>query len=170
MKEMINKGNINPFWDMEIISNLQYVRQPITVEEQTRWRDQGYDYVKSFTGKMFDSKNPMPDFVNKFDEIFSHFKNLTYTFYKMSTLEIMPTHSDHYRTYMRIFGAETKNIYRILIMLEDWKPGHYLEINNVGIVNWKAGDYFIWNNDCPHAASNIGIQDRYTLQITAELK
>jgi hypothetical protein len=51
-------------------------------------------------------------------------------------------------------------------MLEDWKPGHYLEIDGVGVVNWVAGDYFMWESNVPHAAANIGIEDRYTLQIT----
>jgi nitrite reductase/ring-hydroxylating ferredoxin subunit len=54
-------------------------------------------------------------------------------------------------------------------MMEDWKPGHYLEVSGKGFVNWGAGDYFMWKNFCPHAAANIGIEDRYTLQITGEL-
>lgn len=170
MSKLHSKGNIDPFWDMNAITAFNYIRQPVTSEEIATWQSQGYDHVKSFTGKMFDSKNPMPSWVNEFENSFASFKNLTYTFYKMSTLEIMPTHSDHYRTYMKLFNAQSSNVHRILIMLEDWKPGHYLEIDGTGIVNWKAGDYFIWNDDCPHAASNIGIQDRYTLQITAELK
>jgi hypothetical protein len=170
MRKLHSKGHLDPFWDMQLIKEFEFTRQPLTEEEETLWKSQGYDYIKSFTGKMFDSRNPMPDWVDKFGSKFTDFKNLTYTFYKMSTLEIMPTHSDHYRTYMRLFNTEAKNICRILVMLEDWKPGHYLEIDQVGIVNWQAGDYFIWHNDCPHAASNIGIQDRYTLQITAELR
>ena len=54
-------------------------------------------------------------------------------------------------------------------MLDDWKPGHYLEIDGVGVVNWIAGDYFIWDSDVRHAASNIGTEDRYTLQITGTI-
>ena len=53
--------------------------------------------------------------------------------------------------------------------MEDWKPGHYLEFNGEGWTNWSAGDYAIWSADVPHAASNIGVDPRYTLQITGEL-
>jgi hypothetical protein len=162
------KGNAGVFWDDEY-KNFVYTRQPVTQEEIDNWVSKGYDHVKSFTGSMYDSRNPMPDWVHRFNKIFGHvWLNPTYTFYKMSTLEIMPEHVDHYSTYMRLFGAEYKNVCRILVMLEDWKPGHYLEIDGTGIVNWLAGDYFIWESDTPHAAANIGVDDRYTLQITCE--
>jgi hypothetical protein len=164
-----SRGHVGRFWDKESFKELEYVRQPITKEEVSIWKSQGYDSVKSFTGQMYDNRNPMPEWINTFPALFGHeFKNYTYTFYKMSTLEIMPEHKDHYTTYIKIFQSEYKNVCRILVMLEDWKPGHYLEIDGTGIVNWIAGDYFIWDNDCPHAASNIGLDDRYTLQITCE--
>jgi len=163
------RGHVGRFWYTEEVKNLNYTKQPITQDEVDQWVSKGYDYVKSFTGSMYDNKNPMPEFINRLKDIFYNYKNLTFTFYKMSTLEIMPEHSDHYNTYMKLYGADYKNVHRILLMLEDWKPGHYLEIDGTGIINWVAGDYFIWENDCKHAAANIGIEDRYTLQITAEI-
>lgn len=164
------RGHITRIWDKESFKKFEYIRQPISQAEIDEWHSKGYDYVKSFTGSMYDNRNPMPDWIEKIPDMFGrhNFINFTYTFYKMTTLEIMPEHSDHYQTYMKLYNAEYKNVCRILIMLEDWKPGHYLEINGVGIVNWIAGDYFIWENSCPHAASNIGVEDRYTLQITCE--
>jgi hypothetical protein len=163
------RGHIGRFWNIQEIKSFDYIRQPIMQSEIDEWVDKGYDHVKSFTGMMYDNRNPMPNWINRFYDIFEKYKNLTFTFYKMSTLEIMPVHSDHYSTYIKLHGAEYKNVHRILVMLEDWKPGHYLEIDGVGIINWIAGDYFIWENDCKHAAANIGIEDRYTLQITAEI-
>jgi hypothetical protein len=163
------RGHVGRFWYTEEVKNLNYTKQPITQDEVDQWVSKGYDYVKSFTGSMYDNKNPMPEFINRLKDIFYNYKNLTFTFYKMSTLEIMPEHSDHYNTYMKLYGADYKNVHRILLMLEDWKPGHYLEIDGTGIINWVAGDYFIWENDCKHAAANIGVEDRYTLQITAEI-
>ena len=162
-----SKGHISRYWSEKDYKNLEYVRQPITEEEVEVWKSQGYDYVKSFTGSMYDSRNEvMPSLIERMDNFFPNMKNLTYTFYKMSTLEIMPPHSDHFRTYCKLFDTEFKDVYRILVMLEDWKPGHYLEIAGQGITNWIAGDWFMWENDVSHAAANIGIEDRYTLQIT----
>jgi len=163
------RGHIGRFWNIDEVKQLVYTKQSITQFEIDQWVSKGYDHVKSFTGEMYDNRNPMPEFIDRFKHIFDNYKNPTFTFYRMRTLDIMPEHSDHYTTYIKLYGAEYKNIRRILIMLEDWKPGHYLEIDGTGIINWIAGDYFIWESDCKHAASNIGVEDRYTLQITAEL-
>jgi hypothetical protein len=159
------RGHVSRFWNIDDIKKFNYVRQPIMDSEIEEWKTKGYDHVKSFSGSMYDSRNPMPEWVKRFDNIFN-LKNMTYNFYKMQQLEIMPTHVDHFQTYMKLFNVEYENAVRILVMLEDWKPGHYLEVDGVGVVNWVAGDYFMWESDVPHAASNIGTEDRYTLQIT----
>jgi hypothetical protein len=163
---MIRFGHIEPFWD-EGFKNFPYVKQPITNHEVSDWQKQGYDHVKSFTGWMYDNRSPMPDYIDSFN-VFG-LKNQVYCFYKMKTLEIMPVHSDQYLRYIDVFKADPKKVCRVLVMLEDWKPGHYLEIDSVGYVNWKKGDWFLWQSDVPHAASNIGVEDRYTIQITGEL-
>ena len=48
----------------------------------------------------------------------------------------------------------------------DGPQGHYFEIDNQAFTGWEKGDYVMWREDAPHAASNIGIEPRYTLQIT----
>jgi hypothetical protein len=83
----------------------------------------------------------------------------------------MPVHQDLYRRYIEVFnlqGQETK-IRRALVLLEDWQSGHYLELNGEPVVNWHAGDTVEWQYDTPHMAANIGLEPRYTLQITGHL-
>ncbi len=161
-------GHVTPVWDEEY-KNYSYVKQPITNHEVSDWESQGYDYVKSFTGWMYDNRNPMPAWISSLDKSFG-LKNQTYCFYRMKTLEIMPIHTDKYLRYIQVFNADPSKVCRALLMLEDWKSGHYLELDGRGFVNWKKGDWFMWKTDCPHAASNIGVEDRYTLQITGELE
>jgi hypothetical protein len=84
----------------------------------------------------------------------------------MDTLDIMPPHYDHFEAYCRIFNKEQNEVYRAILFLEDWKPGHYFEYNKISFNNWNKGDYVMYSYDIEHAASNIGIQPRYTLQIT----
>ena len=71
------------------------------------------------------------------------------------------------RKLFRKLGEHT--IKRALLLLEDWKPGHYLEVDGKPYVNWKAGDTVEWLYSTPHMAANIGLEDRYTLQITGHL-
>jgi len=158
------KGHLSRFWNDDF-KQFNFVRQPIMDSEIDEWRNLGYDQVKSFSGSMYDNSNPMPEWVTGLESIFGMY-NQTYTFYRMDTLEIMPVHRDHYNTYCRIHNTTTDKVERVILMLEDWKPGHYFELDGIGHVNWKAGDWFKWRGDTPHAASNIGTEPRYTLQIT----
>lgn len=160
-------GHINRFWD-DSFKDFEYTRKSgFNQQEIDVWIDQGYipKNLKDFIGTLYDNSNPMPDWINQLEGKFGLY-NQSYTFYKMETLEIMPTHSDHYRTYSKLNNVSVDQVCRVLIMLEDWKPGHYLEIDGVGYVNWRAGDWFKWSGRTPHAASNIGIEPRHTLQIT----
>lgn len=164
MVNRIEIGHVGRFWNDDF-KNLSYTKQPVTDEEINTWQEMGYDYIKSFTGSMYDSSNVMPEWISNLEQLFGMY-NQTYTLYRMDTLEIMPVHTDHYRTYCRLNNVTPEKVCRIVMMLEDWKPGHYFELDGVGYVNWKAGDYFMWKGDVPHAASNIGTEPRYTLQIT----
>lgn len=80
---------------------------------------------------------------------------------------VLPNHKDSYARFKQIYDiTDADDIWRAVVMLEDWQSGHYLEIDSHAIVNWRAGDAFIWQNDVPHLAANIGETNRYTLQIT----
>lgn len=160
---MYHKGFVPKIWNDEY-KKFDYVRQPITGEEADTWRSQGYTH-ETTTGKMYDSRNPMPDWVNTIANLMN-LRNPGFVFYRMDTLDIMPTHVDHFNTYCRVFNKDRKEVRRAIVFLEDWKPGHYFQVDNVGVVNYKAGEYVLWAPDVPHAASNIGVEPRYTLQIT----
>lgn len=162
---MIKTGTVDCIWD-DSFKQFDYVRQPIKPEEIIEWRKMGYTH-DTFSGVMYGGRNPMPAWTLEVADQMG-MKNPGFVFYKMSTLEIMPPHVDHFETYSRVFNVPRERVFRGLVMLENWKPGHYLEMDKVGVVNWMAGDYFIWSADIEHAASNIGVEPRYTLQITGE--
>jgi hypothetical protein len=160
------RGHIHPYW-VKGYRNFKYVKQPLTQEELDTWRDQGYTH-ESFTGAMYDSTNPMPPWCTAVAEKLGLHKS-GFVFYKMVTGDIMPTHVDHFRRYCEVFEVERKDVWRAIIFLQDWKPGHYFEIDGMPIMDYKEGDYVVWSCDTPHAASNIGVDERYTLQITGVL-
>lgn len=157
------KGHITTSWDNSF-KTFEYVRQPLTNKEETEWRAAGYTN-QYFTGLMYDSTNPIPDWCNNMAEEIG-LTNCGFVFYKMPTGVVMPTHVDHFNRYCKVFKVNRKDVWRAIVFLDDWKPGHYFEINETAIMDYKKGDYILWQNDTPHAASNIGLQDRYTLQIT----
>ena len=169
--EIHARYNIPKFWDIEF-KTLKYVREEFNDPESIRiWKEQGYH--DDFTGYMCDMREPQPSWNEKFIKIYEEmgWKDIGTSYYRMDTGTVLPTHGDLYKRYIDIFKLQGKEhtIRRAVVFLEDWKPGHYSEINGVGMVNWKAGTTLEWGYDTPHAAANIGIEPRYTLQITGHL-
>ena len=115
-------------------------------------------------------RRPQPSWNYQFVKIFQEmgWKDIGTSYYRMGTGTILPTHSDLYLRYIDVFklqGQEQK-IRRAIVFLEDWKPGHYFEGNGRPTVNWHAGDVIEWIYDASHMAANLGLDPRYTLQIT----
>ena len=157
-------GYIKPWWP-EDYKELEYLYSPLTnVHDEKRWIEEGYGNVV-LNGGLYDMTREMPDYAQPFFNMFD-WENVGLSFYKMQTLDMLPLHCDEYNRYKEMFGARPEQIWRCVVFLEDWKSGHYFEIDGKGLTNWKAGDYVCWNNDVPHFAGNIGVEPRYTMQIT----
>ena len=165
---VVNKYQIPVFWDDEY-KTLGYVQEPFNDPESVAtWMAQGYH--TKITGDLCDMRHQLPVWSKRFIAIYAEmgWKDIGLAFYRMPTGTVMPVHQDLYKKYIDIFqlhGNETK-IKRALVLLENWKSGHYLEVNNQPFVNWQAGQVVEWAYDTPHSAANIGLEDRYTLQIT----
>jgi len=164
----ILKYHIPKFWDNEF-KQLNYVNETFNdIESLERWTAQGYS--TRFTGDMCDMRSPQPSWNDRFLNIYTElgWKDIGTSYYRMSTGTILPTHSDLYLRYVELFKlqGQEQRIRRAIVFLEDWKPGHYFEGNNVAEVNWKAGDVAEWAYDTSHMAANMGLEPRYTLQIT----
>lgn len=157
------KGHIDPIWDKSY-KKFPYVRQPLSDELINTWRLQGHTN-EHFNGLMYDSTNPMPAWTDEISQKLNLI-NCGFVFYKMPAGIIMPSHIDHFSRYSKVFNVDKNKVYRAIIFLEDWRSGHYFEINNTPIVDHKAGDYVFWSWEETHSVANIGIEDRYTLQIT----
>ncbi len=162
---MYKQGLVEPFWGSKH-RLLDYRREDFNSDDDiSLWRSQGYSQTH-FTGCMYDMKNIMPEWCDNFFHLFQG-TNIGLSFYKMETCNILPYHRDTYRLYKQIHNiTDNLSIYRAIIFLEDWKPGHIFEIENHSITNWKAGEYVLWQYDAEHMAANLGLEPRYTAQIT----
>ena len=164
----IHKYHIPKFWDDEF-KKLNYINETFNdVESIERWTHLGY--ANKFTGDMCDMRSPQPSWNHCFINIYGElgWKDIGTSYYRMNTGTILPTHGDLYLRYIELFKLQGQEhrIRRAIVFLEDWKPGHYFEGNNNAKVNWKAGDVVEWRYDTPHLAANLGLEPRYTLQIT----
>jgi len=64
---------------------------------------------------------------------------------------------------------DPKQVARFFIFLEDWKPGHFLQMGT-SFIQWRKGDlvWFDWPN-IPHASANAGWEPRCLIQITGTM-
>jgi len=158
-------GHIEPFWQTnhrELAYRRGKYNNPSDLE---LWKKLGFK-LNDAGGDVYDMKNVMPDWANKFFTLFKG-NNVGISFFRMNTGDILPAHRDTYEVYRKINNiADSSTINRVIIFLEDWCPGHIFEIAETPITNWKAGDYVLWNYNTEHMAANIGLEPRYTMQIT----
>ena len=135
------------------------------------WITQGYQ--SKITGDLCDMRHQLPSWNQKFIDLFESrgWKDIGTAYYRMPTGTVMPTHSDLYVKYIDIFKlkGQENNIRRAIVLVEDWKSGHYLEVLGNPVVNWQAGTVVEWTYNTPHMAANIGPEPRYTLQITGHI-
>jgi len=167
----ITKYKIPKFWDDEFKS-LPYVNESFNDDENLKlWTKLGF--ANKFTGDMCDMRSVQPrwnpQFVNIFEQL--GWQDVGTSYYRMMPGTILPTHSDLYKRYIDIFKlrGQEQTIRRTVVFLEDWKPGHYAEYNDQPFVGWTAGWANEWSYDAPHMAANMGVEPRYTLQITGHV-
>ena len=167
----LTKFNIVPFWDDEY-KTLDYVNEPFNDQlSREKWLQSGYH--DRFTGDMCDMRSAQPSWNHKFVELFANmgWKDIGTSYYRMDTGTILPVHRDLYTKYIDLFQLHdhTHLIVRAIVFLEDWKSGHYFEAMDQCVTGWITGTTVVWNYDTPHMAANIGVEPRYTLQITGHL-
>lgn len=159
---------ITRFWDDEF-KHIDYITEPFNDPDSLKlWLSQGYQ--PKFCGELADMRHQLPAWSQRFIDRYRAlgWLDIGLAFYRMRTGTVMPVHQDLYKRYIEVFdlkGQEMK-IRRAIVFLEDWKPGHYSEVNGQPRVCYQAGHTVEWHYDVPHMAANIGLEDRYTLQIT----
>ena len=151
---------------VENYKNLEYINKPFNDQDTIdKWKSLGHNYEK-YTGLMRDQSQELPDWCYKISRQLP-LKNFGITLYCMCPGTIMPEHRDTFVKYRQVMDLKpSDDVGRAVVFLENWKSGHYFEIDETPIVNWKSGDYIMWKNDIPHMAANLGRENRYTMQIT----
>lgn len=141
--------------------------------------DEGYDW-KASTGypqdEFFNDSNT--NFHQSFDQAPSSvinfakekFSKYSLTMIRQPQGQFVPVHKDKYYMFKKKHNLESnKDIVRYCIFLEDWKPGHYFEINGKPFVEWSAGDIAVLRPEIYHRSVNAGTELKYTVQITGIL-
>ena len=115
----------------------------------------------------------IPDDVDKIFGYVLNYFNLddpVYAFAKYTPGLILPWHRDHlFKITQERPDVKREKIVRANIFLEDWKIGHILQIEQEVISHWQKGTGYIWSNNVYHLSGNLGLEDKYTLQVSGLL-
>lgn len=161
------RGHVDPWWNEDFKSLPYHYLNIKNTWDAERWDQEGYHGL-TYGGEHYntlDMGDDIPDYAQPFLAMFD-WKHIGLVFYRMNTCQSLPNHQDAYTTYAKKFDLEQDQIWRAVVFLEDWKSGHYFEIDGEPLMPWRAGDWVAWNKDVPHHAGNYGVEPRYTLQIT----
>lgn len=119
----------------------------------------------------FSDKNT--EYYQTFDvpEEFHTFAKGIFSEYSLSVIKQMPgqtipTHFDTFYQFSKKVNCDKFAVCRLNFFLEDWKSGHYFEIDNEPYVKWKKLNFKIIRYGQPHLSGNMGMDPKYTMQIT----
>lgn len=164
---MFNSGHIEPKWDILEFKRLNYKHDTHKDKDLLDQYAEVGHRMESMTLYNYFQPNPFPPVV--FDYIVPHFKNLEHVGVAINYFkpgQYLPVHVDLFGKYSAVHELDDEEITRIILMLEDSSPGQISQICDETIGNWKAGDWFQWDSDDPHAFYNFSMKDRYAIQIT----
>ena len=92
---------------------------------------------------------------------------ITVSFIKMKPGNIIPLHIDTFYLIKKNYPERlNEKIVRANIFLDDWKWGHFLQIEDEIKTHWRKNTGYIWDAGVAHIAANCGLHDRYTLQVS----
>ncbi len=156
------KHHMGVMWS-ENYKFLPYVKKPVDQYQLAAYVEQGYDYVKNFNCQKYENSK-MPHWCDALHSIFGLYQQET-SFYKICPLDIFPPSTLNIKSYCKTSEADAEDVYHSLLMLEEWKPGQYLEIGGESITDWKQGAWFQWKSDVTIAYSNVGTSTWYCCKI-----
>jgi hypothetical protein len=96
----------------------------------------------------------------------SIFSNYSLSVIKQMPGQTIPEHTDTFYQFSLKNNCKKEDVCRLNFFLEDWKSGHYFEMDGMPVINWKAMDFQIIRYGVPHLSGNNGKTPKYTMQIT----
>ena len=164
-----HQGQLPVRWQIKELAALDYFYEPFNDPVTTDQWNQTWGYTFR-TGLQADFRTPQPPWTQQVVQDLSDqgwsLSCVGTSFYVMRPGDILPRHQDTYARYCAHHGVAPKHIWRAIVFLQAWQPGHLCEVDDRAVSGYANGHYVIWLNDTPHLAGNVGSVPRYTLQIT----
>ena len=110
-----------------------------------------------------------PSWAHTIKDMFPWLQYRLVTINKLEPGSLIPPHRDmFYRLRELTDGVDVSGmvLVRVNVLLQDKKYGHFLDIDNVALSDYRKGDYVYIQQGVIHSVVNAGFENRYTLQVT----
>jgi hypothetical protein len=82
---------------------------------------------------------------------------------------VIPWHRDTFYQINQRFPQRQDLRVRANIFMQDWKTGHIIQYDETVVSHWRQGQGLLWDSEVLHLGANVGMQDKFTLQISGFL-
>ena len=170
---MLKTGHLPPHWQIDEFVSLKY-------RHDTPYDTGNRELVEQYmaAGHLFQSMSmyncfetePLPRSVTDYIKpAFAHLGNLSVAINMFTPGQYLPYHVDKFEKYKKVNNIVDEQIVRVIVMLEDSKPGQISHIQDTTIGLWKAGDWFQWDAADYHTFYNLSLFNRYAVQLTGTI-
>ena len=167
---MLETGHLPPVWELGEFTNLTYrYDTPYNTGNRDlieRYSLAGHSFYNMSMYNCFETAE-LPSVVNDYIRpAFNYLKNLSIAVNLFQPGQYLPYHVDRFEKYRKINNIVDEQIVRVILMLEDSKPGQISQVCDTTIGRWNAGDWFQWDADDYHTFYNFSLYNRYAIQLT----
>lgn len=168
---MLKTGHLPPAWNIDDFVHLRY-RYDTPYDTGNRglieqYMASGHSFYNMSMYNCFEIQ-VLPEVVDNYIKpAFGHLKNLSAAVNLFRPGQYLPLHVDRFERYRKINKIVDEQIVRVILMLEDSKPGQISQVGDIATGSWSAGDWFQWDADDYHTFYNLSVYDRYAVQLTA---
>lgn len=157
---IVSRGNVSFDFSDYIVENLNNYTQSYC-NRLTTFTDFSHYYSDDFC---IIYQKFLDDFIHK--EFFS--KKFNMEIYSITHSVQLPQSLNnwHVDSFHKLKSQNLKNLVRVNVFMEDWKIGHVLQTEKGNLINWKKGDYIMWDCNEPHLAANLGKEPKHTMQFS----
>jgi hypothetical protein len=170
---MLKTGHLAPVWKVDDFVHLRY-RYDTPYDTGNRglieqYMAAGHSFYNMSMYNCFETE-VLPTVVAEYIKPeFSHLGNLSVAVNMFRPGQYLPYHVDRFEKYRKVNNIVDEKIVRVILMLEDSKPGQISQVGSVVTGSWLAGDWFQWDADDYHTFYNLSLYDRYAVQLTGTL-
>lgn len=147
---------------------MPYTRPTLSTERVSLYHKEGYltNTAINFTVEEY-TEPTIPTWANDIERVFGLFDQ-GLKFIRLSQYDVIPPHVPTITDYCIENKADPDDVMIGYLMLEDWQPGHLLEIGGIPYTNWKKGDWFKFWAETKVSYANVGKKKMYMLQLVGK--